>query len=216
MKSPFKKCCYASQHLSMAEHGLLDVCLRLTSGGKNPLYFDGRKMAARFRGAHKDTIYRAALSLVAQGWLIPLNGQGKKRIKASGLYAATEYTVLSHSAWVEKHGPDQCFSGDHDGSPVAPVRTAPFAKSPTTVRKTGDHRSQNDSPPVALARHSSVATSVNKSCTELGGPRVAQEVLETGRQESVRTRLALWPHPQDLQSVQKSRSCSAPANFRFV
>ena len=187
MKSPFKKCCYASQHLSMAEHGLLDVCLRLTSGGKNPLYFDGRNMAARFRGVYKDAIYRAALSLVKQGWLIPLNGQGKKRIKASGLYAATEYTVLSHSTWVEKHGPDQCFCADQDGHPVAPVRTAPFAKSPTTVRKTGDHGSQNGPPPVALARHSSVVTSVNKSCTELGGPHVAQEVLQTGGQESVRS-----------------------------
>jgi hypothetical protein len=187
MKSPFKKCCHASQHLRMAEHGLLDVCLRLTSGGKNPLYFDGRNMAARFKGAHKDAIYRAALSLVKQGWLIPLNGQGKKRIKASGLYAATEYTVLSHPAWVEKHGPDECSGADHDGSPVATVQTAPFAKSTTTSRKTGDHRSQNDPPPVAQARHSSVDTSVNKSCTELGGSRVAQEVLETGRQESVRS-----------------------------
>ena len=186
MKSPFKKCCYASQHLSMAEHGLLDVCLRLTSGGKNPLFFDGRNMAARFKGVYKDAIYRAALSLVAQGWLIPLNGQGKKRIKASGLYAATEYTVLSHSAWVGKHGPDECFSADQDSSPVAPVQTAPFAKSPTTVRKTGDHRSQNGPPPVAQARHSSVVSSINKSCIELGGPRVAQAVLETGEQESVR------------------------------
>ena len=187
MKSPFKKCCYASQHLSMAEHGLLDVCLRLTSGGKNPLFFDGRNMAARFKGVYKDAIYRTALSLVAQGWLIPLNGQGKKRIKASGLYAATEYTVLSHSVWVEKHGPDECFSADQDGGPVAPVQTAPFAKSPTTVRKTGDHRSQNGPPPVAPARHSPVVSSINKSGTELGGPRVAQKVLETGEQESVRS-----------------------------
>lgn len=187
MKSLFKKCCYASQHLNMAEHGLLDVCLRLTSGGKNPLYFDGRNMAARFKGVYKDAIYRAALSLVKQGWLIPLNGQGKKRIKASGLYAATEYTVLSHSAWVEKHGPDQCFSADQNENPVAPERTAPFVKSPATVRKTGDHRSQNGPPPVAQARHSSVISSVNKSSTQLGGPRVAQEVLETGRQESVRS-----------------------------
>jgi hypothetical protein len=187
MKSPFKKYCYASQHLSMAEHGLLDVCLRLTSGGKNPLYFDGRNMAARFKGVYKDTVYRAALSLVAQGWLIPLNGQGKKRIKASGLYAATEYTVLNHSAWVEKHGPDECFSADDDGVPVVPVQTAPFAKSPTASRKTGDHRSQNRTPPVAQARHSSVASSVTKSGTELGSPRVAQEVLVTGEQESVRS-----------------------------
>lgn len=186
MKSPFKKCCYASQHLSMTEHGLLDVCLRLTSGGKNPLFFDGRKMAARFKGVYKDAIYRAALSLVAHGWLIPLNGQGKKRIKASGLYAATEYTVMSHSAWVEKHGSDECFSADQDGSPVAPVQTAPFAKSPTTVRKTGDHRSQNGQPPVARARHSSVVSSINKSCIELGSPRVAQKDLKTGEQESVR------------------------------
>jgi hypothetical protein len=117
----------------------------------------------------------------------PLNGQGKKRIKASGLYAATEYTVLDHSAWVQKHGPDECFSADQNGSPVAPERTAPFAKSATTVRKVGDHRSQNGPPPVALTRHSSVVTSVNKSCIELGGPRVAPEVLETGRQESVRS-----------------------------
>ena len=167
----FSKRCYASQHLTLAESGLLDVCMRLTSGGKNALLFDGRKMAARFSGVSKDVMYRATASLVEKGWLIPINGNGKKRNKATGMYDASEYRVMSHDVWVESHGTKQC-AGDE---PVAPARMAPVAKSPTTSRKTGNHQSQNRLPPVAPARHSFVVPFVTPSINPLCDPAKSPE-----------------------------------------
>jgi prepilin-type processing-associated H-X9-DG protein len=60
MSNPLKKKpCYESQHMHPKEFALLTVCLRLTNGGKNILYFDGRNMAARFKGASKSSMYRS-------------------------------------------------------------------------------------------------------------------------------------------------------------
>jgi hypothetical protein len=144
--------CFPSQHLTAAENGLFDVCMRITSGGKTPLLFDGRKMAARFTGVSKDVVYRLTASLVKKGWLIPANGNGRKRNKSTGMYDATKYRVIEHGDWVASHGIGQCAGSE----PVAPARMEPLAKSPTTIRETSDHHSQNRLPPVVPARHSFV------------------------------------------------------------
>ena len=134
MKSLFKKCCYASQHLRMAEHGLLDVCLRLTSGGKNPLYFDGRNMAARFKGAHKDAIYRATLSLVKQGWLIPSMDRGRS---ASRRQVCTP--PLSTPSWTTRRGSRN----------MAPMSVSARIRTVVQSHQSERHRSQNQPPPFA-------------------------------------------------------------------
>jgi hypothetical protein len=110
----------------MQEYALWEVCMRLTSGGKNKLFFDGRKMAARFFSTSKSTIYRIADSLIDKGWLIPLNGRGHKQHKDSGMYKATEYTVLTHKQWTAKHGTKQCCREPLDELPAeAPVPKIP-------------------------------------------------------------------------------------------
>jgi hypothetical protein len=144
--------CFSSQHLTTAENGLFDVCMRITSGGKTLLLFDGRKMAARFTGVSKDVVYRLTASLVKKGWLVPINGNSRKRNRSTGMYDATRYQVIGHGDWVASHGTGQCAGSE----PVAPARMEPFAKSPTTIRETDDHHSQNRMPPVVPARHSFV------------------------------------------------------------
>lgn len=154
--------CFPSQHLTAAENGLFDVCMRITSGGKNLLLFDGRKMAARFTGVSKDVVYRLTASLVKKGWLVPVNGNGRKRNKSTGMYDATKYRVIEHGYWVVSNGTGQCVGSE----PVAPVRMEPFAQSPTTSRKTSDHHSQNHLAPVAPARHSFVKAFEKKPLIE--------------------------------------------------
>jgi hypothetical protein len=132
--------------------------MRLTKGGKNTLYFDGRKMAARFTGTTKDVIYRAVKRLVDAGWLRALNGQGKKSHKSTGQYEATQYQVLTHDQWIAKHGTKKCVQNDED-DPVAPVRTEPVSPLRTASRNAENGQSQNSECPVAPARHSSVTHS---------------------------------------------------------
>lgn len=125
----FTKRCYASQHLHPQEFGVYEVCLRLTSGGKKTLYFDGRKMAARFTGFSKTSMYRAVAELVASGWLLPLKGLAQRRSGRSGRYAATEFTVLTHEQWTAKHGSKRCTADD---SPVPSTGLESNSPAPST------------------------------------------------------------------------------------
>jgi hypothetical protein len=132
MKRP---ACYASQHLSPEEWGVLDVCMRLTHGGRRPLCLDGRTLASRFGRCNKNAIYRIVGRLDAQGWLVKTGGG--ERNTATGKYNSTTYKVLSHTQWSKLH-PNAC-------SPVP---------------ESGQVQSRFEQKPVPESGHSSVSTFV--------------------------------------------------------
>jgi hypothetical protein len=168
--------CYASQHMHPREWGLLDVCLRLTNGGTRNLFFDGRKMAARFSGSSKSAIYRGVARLEKAGWLVQINTPGKRN-KKTKRYEKSIYQVLTHEQWTAKRGTKKCRqvvdnpspnSGNGDGAPSPTIgngasptnessqshfrdEPVPFLKSP--VPELG-HSSFN---------HSSIKTSLVKN-----------------------------------------------------
>ena len=149
MSSPlkkFEKRCYASQHLHPQEYGVYEVCLRLTGGGKKSLYFDGRKVAAKFTGFSKTSMYRSIAELVASGWLIPVKGIAQHRNGHSGRYKATEYTVLTHEQWAAKHNSKRCA----DDVPSTGM------ENDSPVPSTGTDQSQVRESPVPPAGHSFV------------------------------------------------------------
>jgi hypothetical protein len=127
--------CYASQHLSPEQWGVLDVCTRLTHGGRRPFCLDGRTMALRFGHCNKNTIYRIVHQLEQQGWLVRSGGGIKNT--ATGQYSSTTYRVLSHAEWAKRHG---CA-----GLPVP---------------ESGQVQSRFKQEPVPESGHSSVSTSV--------------------------------------------------------
>jgi hypothetical protein len=145
--------CYASQHLHPGEFAVWEVSMRLTSGGKNTLFFDGRSMAKRFSGISKDYVYRAVKKLVMKGWLSPLNGPGRKMNKHTRRYEATQYHVLCHSEWVSVHGSSHCAGRADETGPLGSVRQEPFAESEKTIREPGVT-------PVAPMRHNLALSSV--------------------------------------------------------
>lgn len=161
--------CHESHHLTLQQWGLLSVCLKLTSGGKNKLFFDGRKMAARFSGMSKSTIYRIVAKLEEGGWLVPQNAtSGKTRKtqarKPDGSYVPTEYTVLTHEAWAENNGTQQCLKSegtvptDENGA-VPTDENGPFPKQALAVPKTDISRSQNSASPFPPVGHSFIKDS---------------------------------------------------------
>jgi len=182
MSSPlkkFEKRCYESQHMHPREWGLLQLCLQITRGGKTTLFFDGRKMAARFAGVSKDTIYRSAAKLVSAGWLIPLNGIGKKRANGSEHYQATMYRVLSHAEWIKTEiGKGKCKPVSEEGLEAS----RELGTEPVALQGLG--QSQNGHMPVPEVRHSFVIHSsiktnlVKASSVGVGGD---SSILNTGQ-----------------------------------
>ncbi len=160
-KSPTNLKCYASQHLRPQEYGVWEVCMRLTSGGENKLYFDGRAMAARFAGISKSSMYRIVKALDVAGWLVPLNGMGKKVSDTTKRYKATEYQVLTHEQWIAVHGCSGCASGDV--IPVPSTGMEPVPSTGTSSPTGGNVQSQNSAIPVPPAGHSLVFSSVKES-----------------------------------------------------
>lgn len=150
------------------EWGVLEVCLRLTCGGKNFLFLDGRKMAGRFSGIKKDAIYGAIEKLVASGWLVEVKRR-PRRNKETQQYESTTYRVLTHDQWVRRHGVKKCSKSNEDASreipngPVVESRTEPVVISREPV---GDSREPVgfSREPVVKSRHISVQPcSVNES-----------------------------------------------------
>jgi hypothetical protein len=101
-KAALAKPCYASQHLTPEEWGILEVCLRLTYGGKNRFFLDGRSLANRFDQTGKNTVYRIVKRLERKGWLVRVDGG--MRNQQTGMYDSTKYRVLSHQEWTKLDG----------------------------------------------------------------------------------------------------------------
>lgn len=134
MSSPLKRFtprCYESQHLHPREWGLLHVLQRVTKGCKSTLFFDGPTIAGWFSGDSKSSIYRSAARLVRDGWLIPLNGAGKKRKPGSKRFESTQYRVLNHDEWIKTHK-GECKPFPKEGTDSIPkVGNGPFPKEGT-------------------------------------------------------------------------------------
>ena len=116
-EKPRKETCKAHRHMTPTQYALWDVCMGL-SHATRVLYFDGRKLADRFKDFSKSACYRAAEALLSAGWFEPLEKK-QKRTKG-GTYAARRYKVLTHDEWVAKHGAGECTLC----TPFPPVGTA--------------------------------------------------------------------------------------------
>lgn len=161
--------CHASYHMRLQEYALWEVCMRLTSGGRNKLYFDGRAMAARFAHCSRSAIYNQRENLLRKGWLEPLNlgPNGKVPRKANGQCSATELCVLTHDQWIEKYGTDRCCQSSPLDKPIPAGWTGP-------VQKIDLASPESKQEPVQPSGHSFVKdssvkeSSVNNPLFELG------------------------------------------------
>ena len=124
MSSPLKKFeprCFESQHMHPREWGLLHVLQRVTKGCKSILFFDGPTIATWFTGVSKSAIYESKDRLVDDGWLVPLNGKGRKRRSGSKRFESTQYRVLSHDEWIKTHK-GKCQPFRNEGTESIPER----------------------------------------------------------------------------------------------
>jgi hypothetical protein len=147
-KAALAKPCYASQHLTPEEWGILEVCLRLTYGGQNRFFLDGRSLANRFDQTGKNTVYRIVKRLERKGWLVRVDGG--MRNQQTGMYDSTKYRVLSHQEWRKLDG-NTCPRSERPCS----IDT----KNSSPVPKSGLDLSRNVKPPVPEPGHTSDKTS---------------------------------------------------------
>ena len=92
--------CFANYHLTPEEFGFWEVCRSLSYKFKGKLIFDGRTLASYFGDTGKNTIYRLAKQLQSKGWFVCTK---KTKRDKNHLQTPTEYQVLSHEQWAEKH-----------------------------------------------------------------------------------------------------------------
>jgi hypothetical protein len=194
MSNPLKKSerrCYESQHMHPREWGLLHVLQRVTKGCKATLFFDGPTIAGWFSGDSKSSIYRSAARLVRDGWLIPLNGGGKKRQPGSKRFEATQYRVLDHAQWIKTHK-GKCKPFPNEGTESIPkVGNGPFPNEGTV-------HSHFDEKPFPIEGRSSVIpcsvkTNSVKACSVEGRPDFS--FLTSGQDGSGEATLSTAPIP---------------------
>lgn len=130
MSSTSKACCFAHYHLTPEEHSLWVIGMDLSFREKR-LFFDGRKMVARYcAGATtKSSVYRTLDRLVRKGWFRLL--QPRTRNKYTGRYYAAQYRVLNHAEWVGERGAKNCRK-------IAPSDTEEMLESPVPLREKSD------------------------------------------------------------------------------
>jgi hypothetical protein len=174
--------CKANNHMRPEEYALWDVS-RILSFKTGILYFDGRRMAERFKGVNSKFFYPKLKALVSAGWFIQLDEKQKRT--RGGTYAARRYRVLSHDEWVATHGTCECRTLDQ-GDTVQSTANGndPTVRSTTnTARPTANHHSLYSESPFARERHSSIAKSGSKSEIEFGTPHPLG-ASQTGAAES--------------------------------
>ena len=186
MSSPlkkFEKRCYESQHMHPREWGLLHVLQRVTKGCKQTLFFNGHAVALWFGGASKSSIYRSVAELEKSGWLVPINGLGKKRAKGTEQYEATMYQVLNHEQWTAKHGTKNC-RASREPVPSTGMEPVP-STGPEPVPSTGMGQSQKCGEPVPYLGHSSVIdSSVKENSVKPSSVRGESDFLENREQKA--------------------------------
>lgn len=119
------KSCYPNYHMTPLAYAVWSVSTSVSMRWEGKLYFDGRSMAARFKGATKESMYRAVKELVDGGWLeiteTNLTSDGRRKRDSRGHYMVTVYKVVSHEDWVETHGATECASLEIKTGENAPV-----------------------------------------------------------------------------------------------
>ena len=112
------KKCFANLHMRPEEYALWDVS-RSLSHATGILYFDGRAMAAHFKGTSKSRMYRLAKRLLDEGWYELL--APSVRDKRTGLFSSTQYGVLSAEEWAQRY-PHVCLaeSSHQNGTGAGP------------------------------------------------------------------------------------------------
>src|SRR3989442_3549127 len=219
-KTETKHRCYAQHHMTPAEYGLWDQC-RALAHKSGVLFFDGRKMANRFkkeRGSGFMTVYRLRDSLVLGGWLVKIENPQPRR--KNGTYTPTQYRALSHEQWVEKHGKHGCSKGWlgtlEESQPVTPalevpvtpalqVKNQPVTKNGVACNKTTDQ-------PVTPALHSLVkpeSTCKRESQANLGllpnSPSLLNKEQDSERKAEISSgRPNVPPVTSALQAAQRT------------
>ncbi len=190
MSNPLRKLpkrCFESQHMSPADFGLLTVLLRITHGGKRTLFFNGHSVATWFSGvgANKSSIYRSVERLERDGWLVPLNGSGKKRAASNQRYERTEYHVLNHDQWTAQHGTDTCGDEPVPSTGMEDAKASPKGGNGASP-KIEASQSQNQQEPVPPLGHSFVIdSSVKEISVKTSSVRAGAGFLENqGQPES--------------------------------
>jgi hypothetical protein len=167
MPSPLEKRCYESNHMHPREFGLLTVLQRITKGCKTTLFFDGPTIATWFTGVSKTAIYDSTDKLVREGWLIPLNGTGRKRKAGSKRFEATQYRVLNHEQWIKEHSKGQCNPFRKEGMESIPESgNGPFRKSSRAIPEI--QKSHSGTREEALYNPCFVKTNFVKACSVKG------------------------------------------------
>ena len=91
--------CYPHHHMTAQQYGFWDVCRSLAF--KNDiLFFNGRSIAARFKGMSKSSAYLLADSLVEGGWFLLLKDSTRRK---DGTFSPKQYRLLSHEDWTKQH-----------------------------------------------------------------------------------------------------------------
>lgn len=93
--------CCELDHVKHSAYHVLMYAQRMTSGG-NSLFFGSMRETAQRCRINKSTVNEAYKKLVADGWLIPLDEEDRKRGEKR------YYQVLNHAQWVERHGNSHC------------------------------------------------------------------------------------------------------------
>ena len=101
---PNNKICRERNHMTPVEYALYTFARQVSYESKQ-FYFDGRKTAAEFLTASKDTMYRASKRLKDRGWFIEV--RPAKRLK-NGMFCHATFEVLTHEEWIRKHGTGKC------------------------------------------------------------------------------------------------------------
>lgn len=127
--------CFANFHMRPEEYALWDVS-RSLSRETGILYFDGRKMAARFEGGSKSRMYRIAKQLLEKGWYEVIAPGVRDR--RTGLYTSTQYHVLSAEEWAARY-PHVCGADAHPENGSGARGTANGPVRATSGRETQQH-----------------------------------------------------------------------------
>jgi hypothetical protein len=114
--------CFAHCHMRAAEYGFYELC-RALAHKTGTVYFDGRKIAARFGRMSKTTAYDLAHALTEKGFFEVVRQPGYRK---NGTFQPYYFRVLSHKEWAAEH-PGKC----------SPVQIEVQVEDEEPVRKEG-------------------------------------------------------------------------------
>jgi hypothetical protein len=167
-KTPPVAECFAHHHMTVQEFGFWNYA-RSVSHERKVLFFDGRKIAARFEGTSKSTCYRLLKKLEAKGWCVCLVPTKKNK---HGMWTATQWRFLDHEEWAAKHK-NQC--GTARPVPPAVVDSQKSSPSHATVQ------SQPCNQPVPQVGHNLIEKHTDMNNTDNNTYNLSSPIGGTGQ-----------------------------------